>query len=215
MKILLAAIGLIFALLLGREGWPLVRAMKLGVTSPASEMTESVPSLDSFSGASVGLAAVRQEADRLLVIYCESPEQAASTAQAQSSNRSTQVMADNAPVAAHSGATPIAIIRAEVEDLATHVNANLMTVYHREGRCGQFLDCYLYLVQSFSDRAAVTLWSRTAVECARKSNRVEELADALRHQLRFHATPRWKVILTMALEQLEAQSAPVAEGRGQ
>jgi hypothetical protein len=96
-------------------------------------------------------------------------------------------------------------LRAEVEDLEAHLTRNVLEIYHLEGRCDQFLDCYLLMVQQLLECSGALPWSSYAAECARKCNRVEELAGALRHEIRFHPHSPQTKALQMELEELEVR----------
>ena len=131
----------------------------------AADLANSPPPLDSFSEPSLGLAALQQEAEQLLIDYHENrkaEEDSLSAAQHDSAaigRRAVPASASDSPAAWNSPAARaasalkrLAELRAEVHDLDIDLDWKLMSAYRRNDSPSDFLDCYLRTVHQAPDR---------------------------------------------------------------
>lgn len=191
----------------------------------AADSAHSAPDLDSFSEPSLGLAVLQQEAEELLLAFHENHSEAEAAHLA--------VLLDSPPAGPQAGPSSVnrslgtykrpaapevtalkrlAKLRAKVRDLDNDLDWKLLGVYSRNDSPREFLESYLRLVQQATEcPPGVAIWTLDALECARKCGRSEEVADTLRHVIRFHPNLQIAVRMRAALEQWEAQNPPSSE----
>lgn len=180
----------------------------------------NAPALDSFSESSVALAVLKQEADRLVSVYALDRDQAGASesahllagvpvgAQAEPASRSSSLPAFHQPAAPETSAIKLmASLHAEVQELEADLNRDLIGAYCQNGSWNEFLDCYLRFVQQSSEQPGVAGWAPFALACAQKCGRAEEVADALRHVIRFHGNLRSAKGLRSVLSIWEAENS--------
>jgi hypothetical protein len=198
--------------------------------SGASDLVDNTPLLDSFSEPSVGLAVLKQEAERLMSNYSQnrnevemyrstqlSDSAATGTKEVAGSVSSWLAAVNSAAAQEDSALKRLEKLRTDVQELEVDLDWKLMTAYSQNDSCNEFLDCYLRLVHQAPERPWVLFWRKYALECARNCGRAEEVTDALRHLLRFQqnlfSARERRALLKMrvALEKWEADISPVPE----
>jgi hypothetical protein len=223
-----ALMGCFCLLLLALLGWRLAE----GGFNPsrifrAGDAVDSTSLLDSFSEPSVGLAVVKREAERLMINYTQNRDEvemhqlaqlpqlsysaAVGTSLAPGSVESWPAAVKNAAAREAFALKQLAKLRAEVQDLELDLELKLMTAYSYRESCNELLDCYLRLVQQAPERPWVQWWRQSALECARKCGREEELADALRHVIQFQEGLYGAGEMRTVLEEWEPDNFPLPE----
>ena len=216
-------IGCLCILLLAQLVWLLAGdSLNLRHPSEAWDLVGNIPDLDSFSEPSVGLAVLKLEAERLVLAYHEIRNQeeishwaalhdsAAAGPQGSPGSVSNSSAPFIRPAAREDSALKrMAKLHAEVQDLEVYLNRNLMAAYSLNDSCSEFLDCYLRLLHQapkLQKRHGMQDWTWSALQCARKCGRAEEVADALQHVVRFQRDLSGAETMRAILEQLEAEN---------
>jgi hypothetical protein len=187
----------------------------------ARDWDQNAPGLDSFSESSVALAVLKQEADRLVSVYALDRDQAGASESAHLlagvplGAQAAPASSSSSPPSLHQPAAPetsaiklLATLHAGVQDLEADLNRDLIGAYCQNGSWSEFLDCYLRLVQQSPEQPGVAGWAPFALACAQKYGRAEEVADALRHVIRFHGNLRSAKGLRAVLAIWEAENSP-------
>jgi hypothetical protein len=185
------------------------------------DLRDGVAFFDSFSDPSVACAILKQEAERLLLIYCEhfDHEQAAKARQAGAGRElaaqlATHQMADPLPATGDRPGLQTSVIQsltafdAQVQDLNLDLGRKLLVIYARQHLWNEFLDRYLQIVRERPGRDEVLVWARLALDCSRKCGRAEEVADVLQHVVRFHPESRTAERLKTVLAEWQADRLP-------
>ena len=155
--------------------------------------------MDSFSEPSVGLAVLKQEAEQLML---ESTQNRGLLEASQMVSSQTK----RASGVEASALESLAKLHSDVRDLGLDLNWKLMALYSQNDWCDEFLDCYLRSVQQAAESpAGLAVWTFYALDCARKCGRADEVADALRHIIRFQSRRGSVEGIRTALEEWEAQ----------
>jgi len=185
------------------------------LTSHASQWgelrNEPIP-LDSFSKPALACAVLKQEAELLMQAYLESRDEIAAARWLKA--------AGEAPSAPGSGAgqetrglgsmghltgseipevQSLRALDARVQDLQRDLSVSLLAVYLDHGWWSAYVDRYLQVIRESPQRDEVTHYVRSALECAGKCGRAEEVLDALQHIVRFHPELRTAGLLVEVL----------------
>ncbi len=173
-------------------------ASKASESAGPEEFCEAPCFIDSFSEPSVACAILKQEADRLLqrcwwdhdraLVALEGPDGGAQPAVAPTARPGTD-RPDRPGEGSDSQAAAVQPLRAldrQVQDVQLNLTRNLLVAFLNQGLWSEYVDRYLQLVQATPGRSEVTIHARSALDCARKCGRVEEVLDALQHVIRYH-----------------------------
>jgi hypothetical protein len=173
---------------------------------PAADLRTSAPVLDSFAEPALCLAGLRQEAARLMLAYTEGSD-ALEASQLTSPPDSTSR-------AGPFRGQALADLHAAVQDLQVDLDRALLVAYYRHGSWSEFVDCYLRLVQQTPKRTVGEAMTWSALVCAQRCGRFEEVTNALHHLSRFHPGLRSAQASTAALNRWEKEHLP-SPGRNQ
>ncbi len=190
------------------------------------DLANSAPALDSFSEPSVGLAVLKQEAERLMLVYDQDSDQVkasrsvplqagvATGTRAEPGSISSSPLAFRLPAAPEVSALEgFLTLRANVRDLDLELDWKLMEVYCLNDWYDEFLDCYLQLVTQLplDHKPGIEVWTSYALGCAEKCGRPEEVTDALHHAIRFHPKLPGTQAMRAVLDQWDTKHLPVSE----
>ena len=155
------------------------------------------PVLDSFSEPSVCLARLKQEAEVLMLAYTKNrdEEENPQPGPSQDGTRPTGGFRGQALANLHAG----------VQDLEVDLDRKLLVPYYQNGSWNEFVDCYLRLIQQTPERPVGEAMAWSALTCAQKCGRIEEVTDAMYHVVRFHPNLQSAQALRMALDRWEKQ----------
>jgi hypothetical protein len=179
------------------------RVMSSPPAQPVDLLNEPAE-LDSFSAPGLACAVLQKEEQRLMQVYFQTrdayvaPRCLITANPLRATPQSGAGQACRSPgFASHPTALQLPEVQslfeldARVQTLQANLNASLLTVYWDQEMWGAYVDRYLQLICENPHRPQASLNARSALECAEKCGRVEELEDVLRHIIRFH--PEWPV----------------------
>ena len=174
---------------------------------PAADLRTSAPVLDSFAEPAFCLAGLRQEAARLMLAYTQGSD-------ALEASQLTS-LPDSTGRAAPFRGQALADLHAAVQDLQVDLDRALLVAYYRNRSWNEFVDCYLRLVQQTPKRTVGEAMTWSALVCAQKCGRFEEVTNALHHLNRFHPSLRSAQASRAALNRWETEHLPGPRGHHQ
>lgn len=191
---------------------------KTGDAFRPDDLLDGIASFDSFSEPSVACAILRQEAERLQLVYREHQDQEV-TSQARLARLGVEPAArpgtgqtsdplmpsGNQAGWQASSIQSLNALDAQVQDLERSLSRTLLMVYAHQHLWNEFVDRYLQLVREGPAREEVVVYFRCALDCSLKCGRTEEVVDLLRHIVRFHPELNTAERLNSALAEWKAE----------
>ena len=217
-----AGLGLLLtALLVGRLA---EAGFKAGRLFQPDDLRDEPATLDSFSEPAVACAILKQEAERLLLVYREDrdreqparqpdtgrgvePEPQAGAGRIAEPPAGSRILSRPRT----SAIQPLSVLDAQVRDLKLSLCRELLSVYFDQHLWNEFVDRYLQLVREGPEQPEVVGYVFCALECSQKCGRAEEVVDVLQHVVRFHPESKRAEELKRALEKWKTEGAAVLE----
>jgi hypothetical protein len=186
-----------------------------GKSMPGLDMTGS--QLDSFSPPSVATSVLRQEAERLLLVYTRErdeerkPKHPGKTGSSSEAHGVAPFWGAPGDLLRKPGSQAtvgeMEELHAELRSLEVDVDRKLMLICFENQRWDELLDRYLEFVQVAPENSYVLTWAPNALDCARLCSRTKEVRDALENVIRFHGQTKIAVRLAEVLAQGRADDA--------
>ncbi len=199
--------------------WLAAASLKTSDSVQPGDLMEEPADFDSFSEPSVACAVLKQQAERLLLEHRKewdwqrsSPnlrneagaERAAGSKAGQRTDRLTASARRSQPPSIES----LHGLDVQVQAVQLSLARKLLVVYADHEMWDEFVDCYLQLLWERPVHDGYFLFIPFALECSEKCGRAEELADALRHIVRFHPEIKSSNYLKASLAEWEAKHPP-------
>ncbi len=185
---------------------------------------DAIQTFDSFSEPAVACAILNQEADRQLLAFCqrEDDDQAFQADHPRGEvrpavrSRTSQVGVPPTPAAPRPGSKAAAVqslhaLDAHVQNLERKLGEKLLVVYSRRQMWNAYVDRYLQLIREEPGGEEVALQAGCGLEAGLKCGRAEEVADMLRHVVRFHPELKTTASLRARLAEWNATNSPDLE----
>jgi hypothetical protein len=162
------------------------------LSNAADDLLKEPALLDSFSEPSVACALLKQEADRLLLVYSDKRNLEAVSQQVETPSRlevAKQIHLRGARTCVATSRNPpgsqipemqaLLDLDQRVCELHLDLSRKALKIYLDEQLWDRFVDRYLQIVGEWPDRWEVRTYFADALECAEKCGRAKELASAL------------------------------------
>jgi hypothetical protein len=202
--------------------WLRIVGLDTSLGASSEDLLKEPALLDSFAEPSVACALLKQEADRLLLLYNEARDREtplrlveAASRFAKPNRRTVATALANLPVLPSPETQSLLSLDTEVRDLRLDLSRKVLTVYLDQHLWSRFVDRYLEIVLENPDCWEVKAYFTTALDCAQKCGRTAEVCTALWGAIEAHPESRGLLKLRGALATWKAehpQDARIAKG---